>query len=228
MEKELIKSESYNVKKFRKIMVTIGVIVAVGLFIVLSIGSIKDDFDWYEKVNNYYLDNDMTEFYSIGWESKIGYALENCFRYGYVQLAISLCVGLTVALIGIIAYAAMSKVSLTVTDKRVYGTATFGKRVDLPLDSVSAIALGGMKGIAVTTASGAIKFALIKNREAMYDVVSKLLVDRQNNKKVDTTQSVAPQNNSNADELKKFKDLLDSGVITQEEFDAKKKQLLGL
>lgn len=31
-----------------------------------------------------------------------------------------------------------------------------------------------------------------------------------------------------ADELKKFKELLDSGVITQEEFDAKKKQLLGL
>lgn len=33
---------------------------------------------------------------------------------------------------------------------------------------------------------------------------------------------------SAADELKKFKDLLDSGVITQEEFDQKKKQLLGL
>lgn len=33
---------------------------------------------------------------------------------------------------------------------------------------------------------------------------------------------------SSADELKKFKDLLDDGVITQEEFDAKKKQLLGL
>ena len=36
------------------------------------------------------------------------------------------------------------------------------------------------------------------------------------------------QQTSNADELKKFKDLLDSGIITQEEFDAKKKQLLGL
>ena len=35
-------------------------------------------------------------------------------------------------------------------------------------------------------------------------------------------------NNSNADELSKYKDLLDRGVITQEEFDAKKKQLLGL
>ena len=35
-------------------------------------------------------------------------------------------------------------------------------------------------------------------------------------------------NAGNADELKKYKDLLDSGVISQEEFDAKKKQLLGL
>ena len=33
---------------------------------------------------------------------------------------------------------------------------------------------------------------------------------------------------SAADELKKFKELLDMGIITQEEFDAKKKQLLGL
>jgi len=33
---------------------------------------------------------------------------------------------------------------------------------------------------------------------------------------------------SSADEIKKYKDLLDSGVITQEEFDTKKKQLLGL
>lgn len=40
---------------------------------------------------------------------------------------------------------------------------------------------------------------------------------------------IIPQSNtSNADELKKYRDLLDSGVISQEEFDAKKKQLLGL
>ena len=30
------------------------------------------------------------------------------------------------------------------------------------------------------------------------------------------------------EELKRYKDLLDSGILTQEEFDAKKKQLLGL
>ncbi len=33
---------------------------------------------------------------------------------------------------------------------------------------------------------------------------------------------------SNADELEKYSELLSKGVITQEEFDAKKKQLLGL
>ena len=33
---------------------------------------------------------------------------------------------------------------------------------------------------------------------------------------------------SNADELRKFKELLDDGIITEEEFRVKKKQLLGL
>ena len=41
-------------------------------------------------------------------------------------------------------------------------------------------------------------------------------------------QGVAPQQVDAAEELQKYKQLLDSGVITQEEFDAKKKQLLGI
>ena len=46
-------------------------------------------------------------------------------------------------------------------------------------------------------------------------------------------QNESTQNTNNsfvsvADELKKFKELLDIGVITQEEFDQKKKKLLGL
>lgn len=37
-----------------------------------------------------------------------------------------------------------------------------------------------------------------------------------------------PQATSPVDELRKYKQLLDDGIITQAEFDAKKKQLLGL
>ena len=42
------------------------------------------------------------------------------------------------------------------------------------------------------------------------------------------TKTVLQEQPEITDELKKYKELLDSGVITQEEFDAKKKQLLGL
>ena len=44
---------------------------------------------------------------------------------------------------------------------------------------------------------------------------------------IETTTNAIPQA-SGADEIKKYKELLDMGIITQEEFDAKKKQLLGL
>jgi predicted Zn-dependent peptidase len=47
-------------------------------------------------------------------------------------------------------------------------------------------------------------------------------------KKQKTAPVVVAGTVSNADELKKYKELLDAGIITQEEFDAKKKQLLGL
>lgn len=51
------------------------------------------------------------------------------------------------------------------------------------------------------------------------------------NLKSTSTQENMPQptaSTSTADEILKFKELLDSGIITQEEFEAKKKQLLGL
>ena len=51
-------------------------------------------------------------------------------------------------------------------------------------------------------------------------------MERQHSEKQSDTQS--NNSTSNADELKKYKELFDGGVITQEEFDAKKKQLLGL
>jgi predicted Zn-dependent peptidase len=46
-------------------------------------------------------------------------------------------------------------------------------------------------------------------------------------------QKELPENNnssaaSSADEILKFKNLLDCGIITQEEFEVKKKQLLGI
>lgn len=54
------------------------------------------------------------------------------------------------------------------------------------------------------------------------------LTDEQWEAEKSTRSSSYASQLSAADELKKFKELLDGGVINQEEFDAKKKQLLGL
>lgn len=124
-------------------------------------------------------------------------------------------------IVGTICYFWLRKMNLVVSDKRVYGQAAFGRQVDLPLDSITAIGKGIIKGIAITTASGAIKFKCIKNRDEIYDVVSKLLVERQ-------TSKPASNETSSVEDLKKYKELLDAGVISQEEFDAKKKQILGV
>ena len=59
-----------------------------------------------------------------------------------------------------------------------------------------------------------------------------IMQDKMNNiitaKKSAATYQQAEVNMGAASELKNYKDLLDSGVITQEEFEIKKKQLLGL
>ena len=108
-----------------------------------------------------------------------------------------------------------------------FGRTSFGKRVDLPLDSISAVATGRLNGIAVATSSGRIVFNLIKNRDEIHKAVSELLIHRQSKPAV-TAAKEEPTFQSTADELKKLKELLDMDIITQEEFDAKKKQLLGL
>ena len=54
--------------------------------------------------------------------------------------------------------------------------------------------------------------------------IRKAFDNYKNNDAVQITGSVS----SSADEILKYKNLLEQGIITQEEFDAKKKQLLGL
>ena len=129
---------------------------------------------------------------------------------------------------GVIANAVMkdhSKTSITVAEHRVYGRER-RIEVNLPMDSISSISKEGKLSLVVASPSGKVVFFFYTSakREEVFQIVSQQIFNRQNNKGSVTVVN----NNSNADELKKYKDLLDAGIITQEEFDAKKKQLLGL
>ena len=140
---------------------------------------------------------------------------------GFMMGGIFVLCGILVLVIAIIG----GKASLTVTPSRVYCRALFSE-VSLPMDSITMINKKGLKKFRIESPSENIDFSFYsKNaRDDAYDVINRQIAEVKNNKGSVTVVN----NNSNADELKKYKDLLDSGIISQEEFDAKKKQLLGL
>ena len=229
-EKILVKSEQYNIRKIFFAICLVGLIIGLVIATVRCGQPIKNCSAGLAEYTSKYETGSNSIWASYYKDSIEDYADSLAYwRMEFVKLT-AICF-LAAVVIGGILYFALSRIELVVSNKRVFGCAAFGKRVDLPLDSVSAIGSKWPKGIVVATSSGRIAFLMIKNRDELHKCISDLLIERQS-KPVTATTPVAtikqeiPQ--SNADELKKYKDLLDSGVITQEEFDAKKKQLLGL
>lgn len=125
--------------------------------------------------------------------------------------------------LAIICFLAINNRALTLTDKKVYGKTKFGKRVTLPLNQISSLSQGWFGSLSIATPSEEyIKFCFLENRQEISGEISKLLSEAQN----PNIQISSPKNN--IDVLKEYKELLDSDIITEEEFTAKKKQLLDL
>ena len=223
-EKIIIKGEKYNIKKISLIWIAVTAVILLILHLTV-----------YQPIYNDYYD----ECYSACYREHKGYCdychnnltLEKCTHseafseVGY-YLYFTFLIPFTLSLLFLGFFFLLTySMELIVTNKRVYGKTYFGRSVDLPLDSISSVGSSWLKGVAVATSSGKISFILLKNAKQIHKEITTLLIDRQNKKKQEQPVIVPT---SNADELKKYKELLDSGIITQEEFDAKKKQLLGL
>jgi len=243
-EKILIKSERYNVKKIPIILAIIGLVVSLLLTLILY-ASCEGDYTWRYKeqfkalaIYNEHQEQGYCSFYSQDLlcgickygepeiPSKASFAFSAYFEWFHYLIFVAPFA--VFSLIGWLIYLWLRSYELVVTDKRIYGNVAWGKRVDLPVDSISATATSrSLKGVTISTSSGRISFRVIKNADAIYQVVSNLLIERQQEKSKPAPITEAPKINE-ADQLKKYKELLDMGAITQEEFDAKKKQLLGL
>ena len=239
-ERILIKSKQYNVKGLFKALVIIGVVISVfASFITIS--DEMSSYNWrfddeLETYQEHQAEGSCGRYYDYGElcsdceeirdnPSAFGYALSEYFDWYFWFCMIP--VG-ALTLIGGLIYLWLRSYELTVTDKRIFGKVAWGKRVDLPVDSVSATAtISLLKGVSVSTSSGRISFLVIKNADAIYKIMNNLLIERQQEKVNATVVASAPKTDE-ADQIKKYKDLLESCVITQEEFDAKKKKLLGL
>lgn len=206
MDEKIIIQEKAEKKGAKKSLILL--VFLVVLFVVLYIAA-----EWISDIKWDYWENNRSM-----------YDMLDSLYYATEPIAYLILFAIAVCIVYCIAMWFMSKCEIAVTSVRVYGR-TWKEQVDLPLDSISAVKKGMFKSVGVATSSGKVSFSLLKKQNEIFDAVSTLLKERQN-KPVETVAEKKPA--STADELKEYKSLLDAGIITQEEFDAKKKQLLGL
>jgi len=82
---------------------------------------------------------------------------------------------------------------------------------------------GGVVGAVNDENSIVIRPDLVPQAREVLDFIEKKRLELKNNSGGTVVQQL-----SSADEIKKYKELMDAGIISEEEFEAKKKQLLGL
>lgn len=138
-----------------------------------------------------------------------------------------------------------SRCALNLTDSGISGsraTLFSVKNLDLPIDKVDSIMrsstlynkLTGGNTVAIRSASGLIKFPWVQNAEEFVNATLAKIEEYKKTVKKDNQELIkavaetaaAPANTSSASKIKEIKELLDQGLISQEEFDAKRKELL--
>ena len=127
---------------------------------------------------------------------------------------------------------------LIITDLRVlyyYSTSEKDWTLDqIPVDTIESIEFSRSYTSSYLSVYGKSSiFHLNSDRHVLMqkarDLINQMIYDKSQNSESSESESSASDNMAQAAEaLKSLKELLDSGIITQEEFDAKKKQLLNL
>ncbi len=172
----------------------------------------------------YCVDNGYGEGMSEKWGIK---------HFSLIEQALNNDENVAMCFIGLHNYISMTKhdnnFAYAITDKRIIMAQQkfFGQVLQsVALDGVNDITLnmGMMLGV-ITIDTIREKFNVAVNKSAAKNINDKIhetLLSLKEPKKETVQKS------SEADEILKFKNLFDNGIITQEEFEQKKKQLLGL
>lgn len=125
-------------------------------------------------------------------------------------------------LVGSILYIADKKTELAILENAIIGKKINGETVQFLLKDIKSVEITKTQGIKIMGAGIKYDIHLVENAEEMKNVMMNMLANVQHE------QPVVAVVGSSASDIKEYKELLDAGIITQEEFDAKKKQLLGL
>lgn len=123
---------------------------------------------------------------------------------------------------------------ITCTNKRVLfldkGMFFGCKQLEIPLEKINSIeAKKGLflGSIAIWDGASVMKIDQVQ-KKALQPFVTAVNTAREGCKKQFSSPSVVPVENDYIDQLEKLAELKEKGIITQEEFETKKKQILGL
>lgn len=221
MEQNIVIKGTPQKNKPALITIIVGVVLLLTSFVVASY--VFDNVDGYKYfgygIGGWYTwcviyDFEFGEFF-------IGEFFNFECYYGYMIM-----LGVVALIVGIIMKSNTEKCEITVTNEAISGKLPHGKAVHIPLNQITAINRSSFNGVSITSIGNVSNFHCIENREEVMKAISYLLANPQQSSAQPTKSASA--NGSEAEQLKRLKDLLDSGVLTQEEFDTKKKQILGL
>lgn len=249
-EKVLIKSEPSKILKYICIGVSAVLLIASFIFLLIWIGQTNENWSlykqhycWYRDYNSQYECGICGKLYETSTEvrshlsSSHLIAQFNIAFTGYKywgstgSIAIPILHWSFIGGIGIVylMYWLFLRSNMTITDKNIRGRTFWGKEVVLPIHMISAYSKNNLfSSVTVSTGSGRITFFWMDNYKKISAVLQQILNERQEKTVIGENLSTQNRGSNNLEELAKLKTLLDDNVLTQEEFDAKKKQLLGL
>mgnify|MGYP004588232265 FL=1 len=149
----------------------------------------------------------------------------SCF-YGYTLTA-----GIIIIVAGLFIKVNTEKCEITVTNKRIFGKPAHNKEVDIPWNQITGLHSCFFDGISIASIGNICNFYCMENHEEVMKAISYILANPQGMNVSSTRRDKTSTTNSStekSEQLIYFKSLFDNGIITQEEFNAKKKEILGL
>ena len=130
-------------------------------------------------------------------------------------------VGFIATIVGIIIKVNTEKCEITVYIHAIIGKLTHGKGVVIPMNQITAINPNSFNGVSISSIGNTCTFYCFENRDEIIKAISYILANPPQ-----ATVSSATSATGETERLKKLKELFDNGVLTQEEFDEKKREIL--
>jgi hypothetical protein len=173
MEEKVIATGTFiDVRKLSKLLWEIGSAISILLFLVVSVCRRRSIINW---AGDVWGDNGIAMF-EESTPTGVTFLFDSMNSGAQKLLVVLLAITFV---IGIFLLYSLKDGCIVITNKRVYGNALFGRRVDIPIDLISGVS-SRPYNVTVSGASGQVNFWGVTNCNELHNAIGGLLLNRQN------------------------------------------------